>query len=358
MYDISNFDSIRKYRIDIPTSENLLTHEYLNQNIRLVINDLNFISLIDTCNNDILNELLKTLYMLSFKIDISSKVVINLQKTANLNVYEILKNILSKSTKFINLIFSILSNLTGDIYSTCCEENNKFFIDYLFSYLQNYDLSSTSNSKETIELIDKFIGFLFVNHRLYDIPLNNTSVDILISLKSYVESVMANYKRKNKHFEIIRMNVLSILFDYLNRNEVHPEYIADYIIVLVDLIKKIINDSKKNKELSDDTVFYLSYQSKDTVTYIYCLDLLERLKKVIGNIEIDQLKEIIFEENLLPEIIKIISTGNSSETSECCYLLLKLIENENVKNYLVCNKARLVNENCNVKSLKILLSQL
>ena len=255
------------------------------------------------------------------------------------------------------MIYSILSNLTGGFYSQVIEENQKFFINFAFDFLKNFDFDKNLN--DSVEIIDKIIGFLYVNHRLNYVELNEYNSQILMKSKIFIDNkLIPKFKRKTKHFEIMKMNILSILFNYLNDHETHPDYIADYIIILIDMIRKIVRGASRNKQLSDNTHFYSFYQINDTKTFIYFLDILDRLKNLIAIVQTNQLKEIIFEENLLNEILIVVSTGNNSEVSMCCNFLLKLIANENIKCYLIKNKDRLFKENCNIKSLKTLLTML
>jgi hypothetical protein len=155
------------------------------------------------------------------------------------------------------------------------------------------------------------------------------------------------------------MNILSILFDHLNKLKMNPDYIADYIIILIDMIKKIVLESKKNSKQSDDTIFYSFYQINDTKTFVYCLDVLERLYNCIEIIQVDMLKEIIYEQNVLVDLFKIMSDGNKTEVNMCTRLLLVLVANENIKSYLSKNKARInVKKENFVKLLKHLMSLL
>ena len=69
------------------------------------------------------------------------------------------------------------------------------------------------------------------------------------------------------------------------------------------------------------------------------------------------LKEIIYEQNVLVDIFKILSEGNKLEISMCCRLLLLLIANENIKSYLSKNKNKInVKKENLVKQFKHLLS--
>ena len=270
MYEINNYESVKNFRKKIPLSEDLMNDQYLSESLEKVISDLSYFCLNDNINGRILYELLRSLYVLSFHNsgNLATKTVAALKKKANL--YEILQVIIIKHPIYITLIYSILSNLTGDLeynsgYLNEIEDNNKFFIKFLFDFLETYDYNHNLNN--TIENIDKLIGFLFANHRLYEIKFDERSSKILMDSKTFIENIlMKKFKHKSKHFECMRMNILSILFDYLNKRKMNPDYIADYIMILVDMIKKIVLEAIKNKKRSDNTIFYSFYQINDTKT--------------------------------------------------------------------------------------------
>ena len=154
MYDINSYESVRDFRKKIPLSEDLMTNDYLIASLEKVITDLYSVSLNEKFNGKILHELLRALYVLSFhnSNDFASRIVSSYKE--KLNIYEILRVILTRNTHHITIIYSILSNLTGGSICTSeyldeIEQNNKFFISFSFEFLKTFDYMKDLN--DTIE---------------------------------------------------------------------------------------------------------------------------------------------------------------------------------------------------------------